>query len=327
MNKPPPDILIFSKLRHSYQMKPKLTFLLSLMFLFLFSGSVYGDDFQDGLDANKRQDYKTAHRLFLPLAEQGNANAQFNLALMYAEGKGVQETAVKQETEDGYWIHLKRFQFHERANKFSEEVQKKGFQVTQYYGFNESHPLMVLVGPHSSKDEAIKIVNQIRSLDIGEIDDKKTMKPKVSGKVDSEFGKIDNENLINFVFKIQSENLDSSKTIEEKIAFQKKVKNLMDERGLIYRLSGIDIEAGLWAYYFLFNMFDYCENQMYVRRHWGGETWLTKYGLTETPVGESAGNADSPYLIKSEKLGGGFFTGEKCRSEFFPLGVGKGSPK
>jgi len=29
-------------------MKPKLTFLLSLTFLFLFSGSVYGDDFQDG---------------------------------------------------------------------------------------------------------------------------------------------------------------------------------------------------------------------------------------------------------------------------------------
>jgi hypothetical protein len=35
-------------------MKTPLTFLLSLTFLFLFSGSVYGDDFQDGLDAYDR---------------------------------------------------------------------------------------------------------------------------------------------------------------------------------------------------------------------------------------------------------------------------------
>ena len=34
-------------------MKPKLTFLLSLTFLFLFSGSVYGDDFIDGVEEIK----------------------------------------------------------------------------------------------------------------------------------------------------------------------------------------------------------------------------------------------------------------------------------
>ena len=70
-------------------MNKKLTFLLSLTFLFLFSGSVYGDDFQDGLDAVDRGDYKTAHRLWLPLAEQGHASAQFNLGLMYEDGQGV----------------------------------------------------------------------------------------------------------------------------------------------------------------------------------------------------------------------------------------------
>ena len=71
-------------------MKTKpFTFLLALTFLFLFSGSVFGDDFQDGLDAAQRQDYKTAHRLWLPLAEQGDAIAQYNLGLMYDQGKGV----------------------------------------------------------------------------------------------------------------------------------------------------------------------------------------------------------------------------------------------
>ena len=71
------------------QMNKKLTFLLSLTFLFLFSGSVYGDDFQDGVDAYKRQDNKTAYKLWLPLAEQGDAEAQVLLGMMNAEGQGV----------------------------------------------------------------------------------------------------------------------------------------------------------------------------------------------------------------------------------------------
>ena len=41
-----------------------LTFLLSFTFLFLFSGSVYGDDFQDSVDAYVRKDYKEAFRLY-----------------------------------------------------------------------------------------------------------------------------------------------------------------------------------------------------------------------------------------------------------------------
>jgi hypothetical protein len=39
-------------------MKTKLTFILSLIFVFLFSGSVYGDDFQDGMDAAKKKTTK-----------------------------------------------------------------------------------------------------------------------------------------------------------------------------------------------------------------------------------------------------------------------------
>ena len=70
-------------------MKTKLKFLLSLTFLFLFIGSVYGDDFQDAEDAYNRKDYKTAYKLLLPLAEQGDAAAQYNLGLMYYTGQGV----------------------------------------------------------------------------------------------------------------------------------------------------------------------------------------------------------------------------------------------
>ena len=36
-----------------------------------------------------RKDYKTAYKLFLPLAEQGYEGAQYNLGFMYVKGLGV----------------------------------------------------------------------------------------------------------------------------------------------------------------------------------------------------------------------------------------------
>ena len=44
--------------RGSMKTKP-LTFLLALAFLFLFSGSVYGDDLQDGMGANEREVFRS----------------------------------------------------------------------------------------------------------------------------------------------------------------------------------------------------------------------------------------------------------------------------
>jgi TPR repeat protein len=45
--------------------------------------------FEDGLVAADNGDYATAIRLWRPLAEQGNAAAQFNLGLIYYKGQGV----------------------------------------------------------------------------------------------------------------------------------------------------------------------------------------------------------------------------------------------
>jgi len=77
-------------------MKPKLTFLLALTFLFLFSGSsvVFADDLQDGFDAYDREDYKAAHKLLFPLAKQGNASAQNILGVIYNNGQGVPQDYV-----------------------------------------------------------------------------------------------------------------------------------------------------------------------------------------------------------------------------------------
>ena len=57
-------------------MNKKLTFLLSLTFLFLFGCSDNGGDFQDGVDAHKRKDYKEAVRLFrLSCVKEPDINA------------------------------------------------------------------------------------------------------------------------------------------------------------------------------------------------------------------------------------------------------------
>lgn len=46
-------------------------------------------DFQAGVEAAQRGDFATAMREWLPLAQQGNARAQFSLGMLHAGGHGV----------------------------------------------------------------------------------------------------------------------------------------------------------------------------------------------------------------------------------------------
>jgi TPR repeat protein len=55
----------------------------------LFASIVQSADFQKGLDASNKGDFKTAYKEWSPLAEQGYASAQHNLGVMYANGWGV----------------------------------------------------------------------------------------------------------------------------------------------------------------------------------------------------------------------------------------------
>ena len=63
--------------------------------VFSFQSTAWADtleqQFQQGLEATKRGDYQTAFKLWLPLAEQGNASIQFNLGLMYKKGQGIKQ--------------------------------------------------------------------------------------------------------------------------------------------------------------------------------------------------------------------------------------------
>jgi len=78
----------------------KLTAILCLTFAVLLgsTGVSWSADFQKRYAAYQSGDYATALREFRPLAEQGDANAQFNLGQMYRKGEGVPQddrTAVK----------------------------------------------------------------------------------------------------------------------------------------------------------------------------------------------------------------------------------------
>ena len=52
-------------------------------------------DFKEGADAYHHGDYVTALREWQPLAEQGDAEAQFNLGQLYANGQGVHQDYVQ----------------------------------------------------------------------------------------------------------------------------------------------------------------------------------------------------------------------------------------
>jgi TPR repeat protein len=96
---------------------------------FPFGGSVSAGEFEDAVAAYDQGDYDTAFRLMKPLAEQGAADAQFNLGLFYAKGEGVPQSyaeAVK-------WYSKAAEQGFVRAQHNLGTMYGEGEGVTQDY--------------------------------------------------------------------------------------------------------------------------------------------------------------------------------------------------
>ncbi len=89
--------------------------------VFAFAAPVAAQDYETGKEALKRGDYATALREWRPLAEQGDAQAQFNLGHMYANGEGVSLDYVQAHL----WWSLAASQRLERASKARELVAAK----------------------------------------------------------------------------------------------------------------------------------------------------------------------------------------------------------
>jgi TPR repeat protein len=70
-------------------MKRLLTTLVVLTGLFGAGGAVWAQDYVKGSDAYRSGDFATALKEWKPLAEQGDAEAQQSLGVLYALGNGV----------------------------------------------------------------------------------------------------------------------------------------------------------------------------------------------------------------------------------------------
>ena len=86
-------------------------------------------DLQKGITAARNGDFATALREWNPLAEQGNARAQYYIGMAYAMGKGVPQddkTAVK-------WFRLSVEQGYANAQNYLGFMYQKGRGVPQDY--------------------------------------------------------------------------------------------------------------------------------------------------------------------------------------------------
>jgi TPR repeat protein len=77
--------------------KPILLATVLLLVLTIFARAGFAGPLEDADAADKRQDYATALRLVMPLAQQGDPGAQRRLGVMYASGRGVGENYSEAE--------------------------------------------------------------------------------------------------------------------------------------------------------------------------------------------------------------------------------------
>jgi TPR repeat protein len=132
-------------------MKPKIILILALLsFGVLGSASA---DYSDGWDAYIKENYLKALIEWLPLAEEGSSQAQYNLAGMYTKGHGVKvndEIAV-------YWYRKAALQGHPRAQYNLGVMYLLGTGV--YQSFEDAKPWLQL-SYENGVEEAEAIWNQ-----------------------------------------------------------------------------------------------------------------------------------------------------------------------
>ena len=106
--------------------------LLALLFFTITLGiaqGAYAGPYQDALAAYGRGDYATALSLLRPLADQGDAAAQFNLGVSYDDGQGV----VQDHKEAVKWYRLAADQGDAQAQNNLGLMYDNGQGVVQDY--------------------------------------------------------------------------------------------------------------------------------------------------------------------------------------------------
>jgi TPR repeat protein len=103
--------------------------LAGLVLILMLTGGAAAGPFEDGVAAHERGDYATALRLWRPLAEQGTADAQYKLGVMYAKGRGFPQDYA----EAAKWFRLAAEQGDADAQFNLGTMYNKGRGVPQDY--------------------------------------------------------------------------------------------------------------------------------------------------------------------------------------------------
>ncbi|MET0873765.1 MAG: hypothetical protein ABWX81_03080 [Pseudolabrys sp.] len=93
----------------------------AVLLVLSFVEPVTAGPLEDADAALKRRDYASALRLIRPLAEQGDANAQYNLGVFYDNGLGVPQDKVRAYM----WFNLSAAQGKEGAAAFRDLIARR----------------------------------------------------------------------------------------------------------------------------------------------------------------------------------------------------------
>ena len=95
-----------------------------ILTLFLMSVPVYAGDYEDGIAAGRKGDFKTLVKKLKLAADSGHAQAQFTLGLLYGTGKGVQQN----KKESVKWYHKAAEQGHAPAQYSLGMIYFEGYR-------------------------------------------------------------------------------------------------------------------------------------------------------------------------------------------------------
>lgn len=98
-----------------------MKYLIVAVFLLISPIVVIAADFNAGMDAYERQDFRSAFQEFSVLARAGDSNAQYMLGRMYAQGKGVVQDYVQAHK----WYNLAASQGHGQAAQARDGLAKR----------------------------------------------------------------------------------------------------------------------------------------------------------------------------------------------------------
>ena len=113
--------------------------------------------FEDAAAAYHRKDYQTAIRLWKPLAEQGDAKAQYNLGVLDAKGRGVPQNYAKAVK----WFYKAAEQGYAKAQNNLGIMYNKGWGVKKDYVQAQMWFRLAAISGDAS---AIKSLDRLRRL-------------------------------------------------------------------------------------------------------------------------------------------------------------------